>query len=149
MASIREELANEIVTDISDQSFVREFGIIFTWKPHYQLEDLQLTRVTVTPTGLTKTAESRGHLRHVIVIDVGVQMLLTDDSDIGVLSQLTDELIDELIGKAGKVKSYSLTNADVVWIGVEVDPLLSIIHFEQFDVYTSVARHSYLTITKR
>jgi len=128
------DVAEAVVQELNAQSWSAELTATRSWRPQFDLEDLQGLRVTVVPRSVTLTRASRAEHQEDYMVDIGIQQRVSDlDADVDALVGLAEEIADHFRG-------LLLEDPEVVCTSVSVEPVAAPDHLEEMRTFTSVVQ---------
>tara|TARA_B100001094_G_scaffold330972_1_gene397724 strand:+ start:1965 stop:2456 length:492 start_codon:yes stop_codon:yes gene_type:complete len=115
------------------------------WLPYFEMEEMNVTNITVVPRQHTSVVKSRTHLEHEVAVDVGIQRRLKrgqkdEDTEIGWYVALADDIRSLL-----SHDDFDLSSGEhVSFLGINSETLLAPDHLNEMRQFTHV-----LTVTYR
>jgi len=131
------DLAKAITTELTAEEFSQDFDAEFAYRPKFDLPDMDTLHVTVVPSGLTRTIDTRSKTQNDDRIDVGIQQRALTDEALDALMALVEELADWC-------ERRMFDSPKAVCIRVENDPIYDPTFLQEMKVFCSV-----LTLTFR
>lgn len=112
------------------------------YQPNWELEDLQQMQVSVVPARITSTLQDRATERHDHQVEIAIQQKLTrgDNSEVDPLVELVGEI-------AALFRMQRLPQLGHRCTSVEHVVLFAPEHFDQYRVFTSLLRLTFLSTT--
>ena len=137
----RASAASVAVTErLNSETWPVEFTAKRTFQVSHQRADLDAIKVSVVPKSARREIESRGVVKHIVQVDVGVQRAVEPDS-----LPDCDAMLD-LLQKVADVFHFEALDCDgqrAVCTEVEHNPLFIDEHLDQHRVFTGVVTLSF------
>jgi hypothetical protein len=133
-------LADAVASQINDAppgTFSLPFTAQRLHQPSFTLQELQDLRVSVVPRSVTVAAGSRDSSIFECIIDIGIQRRIGSDSDVDLLLDLAEQIIDHL-----RLRRLAAL-PDAAWAGLAHEPVVAAEHLDQHRQFTSVITVTY------
>lgn len=133
MSAVIVQIADAIVSDLSENEFSQAFSIARTYLPRFKSEDLDEVRVSVVPKDDVGQRASRAQWQQDYKIDLAIQQKLGSDeqAQMDALILLGQELADYF-------KQHSLTGNPAALFECGYAPLFDPDHLENHKTLTTV-----------
>ena len=126
-------IASAVAARLNAAAFTQPLTAEVVFRPIFDLKNLRDLKVSVVPLAVSLAVAGRGALRRQVQVDIGIQRRLADESEIGALLDLVEE-VTQCFGIGGRLPDC----AEAVCTGIENEPVYAPEHIEQYRQFTSV-----------
>ena len=140
--SIVTKIAEAVVSELAEHEFSQQFEPKMLVLPDFKPVDLEILRVSVVPRTLEIERQTRGSMKYIVTIDIGIQKRIVGTSEETVTTMGT--LVDEISEFLQTVDLSQFPAAQLV--NIVNDPLYVPEHLQQKQSFTSILVVKYVML---